>query len=64
MRLEHAFTFTTALVGPHVVGEGPHGLRHHYEMIDGTIEGPRITAPMRGSGAAWRGKKERSSGSH
>lgn len=51
MPMEHAFTFMTAVVGPHVVGEGLNGLRHHYEMIDGTIDGPRISATMLGSGA-------------
>ena len=41
MQLEHEFTYRSAVIGPHVVGDGPSGLRHYYEIGDGVIEGAR-----------------------
>ena len=53
MKLEHEFTYRTAVVGPHVIGDGPFGTRHHYEMTDGDIEGPRLKAKSIGTGSDW-----------
>ena len=53
IHLEYAFTYRTAVAGPHVVGEGPHGTRHCYEMTDGVIEGGRLSGRALGSGADW-----------
>ena len=53
MRLEHEFTYRTAVDGPHVVGDGPFGTRHLYGMNDGVIEGPRLKARTAGGAADW-----------
>ncbi|WP_375410949.1 DUF3237 domain-containing protein [uncultured Methylobacterium sp.] len=53
MRLEHAFTYTAAVLGPHVVGRGPFGLRHYYEMAQGFVHGPRLSGRTLGAGADW-----------
>lgn len=53
MRLEHEFTYRTAVNGPHVVGDGPFGTRHHYDMTDGEVEGPRLRARSSGDGTDW-----------
>ena len=53
MRLEHEFTYRTAVIGPHIVGDGPLGCRHCYEMIDGVVEGARLNGRTLGSGADW-----------
>lgn len=53
MRLEHAFTYTAAVLGPHVVGQGPLGLRHYYEMTQGLLDGPRLLGQTLGAGADW-----------
>lgn len=53
MRLEHEFTYRTAVIGPHIVGDGPLGCRHCYELVDGLVEGARLNARTVGSGADW-----------
>ena len=53
MRLEHEFTYHTAVVGPHVVGHGPYGTRHVYEVREGVAEGPRLSARSLGPGTDW-----------
>ncbi len=53
MRLEHEFTYRTAVIGPHIVGDGPLGCRHCYEMVDGVVEGARLNGRTLGSGADW-----------
>ena len=47
MRLEHEFTYRTAVIGPHIVGEGPLCRRHCYEMV----EGARLNGRTLGCGA-------------
>lgn len=53
MRFEHAFTYRTEVVGPHVVADGPAGQRHFYEMKNGVMEGPNLCARTIGSGSDW-----------
>lgn len=51
--LAYEFTYRTAVVGPHEVGQGPFGVRQHYELADGVVEGPRLSARSVDSGADW-----------
>lgn len=53
MRLEHEFTYTAVVLGPHVVGQGPFGMRHYYEMAQGLVAGPRLAGRTLGAGADW-----------
>ena len=53
IHLEHAFTYRTAVTGPHEVGKGPFGQRQYYEMIRGVIEGVQLSGRTLGSGADW-----------
>ena len=47
------FTYRTAVGGPHVIGEGPFGTRHLYDVMDGVVEGPRLNARSAGAAADW-----------
>lgn len=53
MRLEHAFTYRTEVVGPHVIADGAAGQRHLYEMLNGVMEGLNLSARTIGSGSDW-----------
>ena len=53
MHLEHEFTYRTTTRGPKVVGQGPTGMRHLYEMADGIVEGARLNARSIGAAADW-----------
>ncbi len=47
------FTYRSSVVGPHEVGDGPYGVRQYYEMIDGVVEGERLSGRMIGTGSDW-----------
>ena len=53
IHLAHEFTYRTSVVGPHEVGTGPCGTRQCYEMIDGAVEGERLSGRTIGAGADW-----------
>ena len=53
MKLEYEFTYRTAVIGPRIVGDGPFGTRHLYDMTDGVIEGSRLRARSAGAAADW-----------
>ena len=53
IRLEHAFTYRTSVTGPEVVGDGPYGMRHYYEMSDGVLDGDRLSGRTIGGGGDW-----------
>lgn len=53
LQLVHEFTYR-AVCGPsHEVGAGPYGDRQYYEMTRGSVEGPRLTGRLLGSGSDW-----------
>ncbi|MBP1179323.1 hypothetical protein JOE48_001287 [Methylobacterium sp. PvR107] len=52
-RLEHAFDATATVLWPHVVGPGPFGMRHSYEVEAGLVDGPLLAAPTLGASADW-----------
>ena len=52
-QLVHAFTYHAIIGAPREVGVGPFGHRQYYEMTSGTLDGPRLTGKLIGSGGDW-----------
>jgi uncharacterized protein DUF3237 len=53
MELEFETLCTAQLRPPMMVGAGPLGVRMVFEVIDGTLAGPRINAKVLPAGADW-----------
>lgn len=53
MELVHEMTYHAMLKPPMPVGDGPSGTRMVYDVIEGRIEGPRISGNFKGAGADW-----------
>ncbi len=53
MKLEPLMTYHADLKAPVQVGKGPFGNRMIFDLIQGTVEGPRVSGKFLASGADW-----------
>jgi Protein of unknown function (DUF3237) len=53
MELVHEMTYHAMLRAPVDIGPGPFGHRMFFEVIEGSVEGPRIKGKFRGGGGDW-----------
>ena len=53
MKLEPLMTYHADLKAPVQVGKGPFGNRMIFDLIQGTVEGPRVSGKLLASGADW-----------
>ncbi|MDQ1424247.1 MAG: hypothetical protein QOD72_1745 [Acidimicrobiaceae bacterium] len=53
MELVHEMTYHAMLRPPMAIGEGPFGSRMFFDVIEGSVEGPRIRGEFRGGGGDW-----------
>jgi hypothetical protein len=52
-KLSHEFTYAMSCGPAHDLGNGPLGHRQYYELTSATIEGPRLSAKLIGTGGDW-----------
>ena len=53
IQLVHEFTCHIGCGTPLDAGTGPYGSRRYYEIIGGSVAGPRLTGKLVGSGGDW-----------
>lgn len=53
MDLVHEMTYHAMLRPPMTIGDGGFGMRTFFEVISGTVEGPRIHGKFTGAGGDW-----------
>ena len=53
IQLVHEFTCHIGCGTPLDAGTGPYGSRQYYEIIGGSVAGPRLTGKLVGSGGDW-----------
>jgi uncharacterized protein DUF3237 len=51
--LEHVFDYEVVLKGPQVIGPGPRGTRIFYEVSEGRVVGPGLSAEVLSGGGDW-----------
>lgn len=51
--LIHEFTFRMSSSRVHEVGVGPRGKRQYFEVVEGTVEGSRLSGRLLGTGSDW-----------
>ncbi len=53
MDLVHEMTYHAMLRAPLPIGDGGFGVRMFFDVIDGTVDGPRIRGKFTGAGGDW-----------
>lgn len=53
IQIIHEFTYRMTSSDAHKVGKGPLGNRQYFDVIGGTLEGPRLSGKLLGSGIDW-----------